>query len=89
MQFRMYLDSTKETLSYFDNIDEPFEYVKQTPLLFHKWVDWAKIHKPSEGDVLRPMGDKMGPSWMRCDFEDLNAFYEFYISLLEDFRNNG
>ena len=87
MQFRLYLDSVEETLSYYDSIDEPYEYVKYTPLLFNKWFLWAKSYKHKDEDSMRPMGAaKLGPDWMRGDFESINSFYEFFIETLEFFK---
>jgi len=39
---------------------------------------------------MRPMGgEKLGPDWMRGDFDSLNTFYLFFLELLESFKNTG
>jgi hypothetical protein len=80
----MYLDSVEETLSYYDSVSEPHDYVKYTPKLFNMWLEWARNYKPREEDQLRPFGVHIGPDWMKSEFENINAFYEFYASLLND-----
>lgn len=86
----MYLDSVEDALSYYDSVDEPHDYVRYTPLLFNRWLDWARMHKPKEEDAMRPMGGaKLGPDWMRSEFENIGAFYDFYTALLRDFNENG
>jgi len=83
----MYLDSAEETLSYYDHIDEPYDYVKYTPILFNKWVNWAKNYKQRDEDMMRPMGIKVGPDWMRGEFEGIDGFYQFYKEVIEHFNN--
>lgn len=70
-------------LSYYTDIDEPCEYVKYTPFLFNKWSSWARAYQPDK-NVLRPLGEKSGPDWMRDKFDCLETFYQFYISLFKD-----
>ena len=82
MQFRLYLDTVEEVLSYYTDIDDPCEYVKYTPNLFNRWSKWARTHKPEQQDSLRPFGQKLGPDWMKTDFDGLETFYQFYIDLL-------
>lgn len=80
----MYLDNVEETLSYYDNIDEPHDYVRYTPMLFSKWLDWAKSYKHKEEDVLRPMGERIGPDWMKSEFDCLDTFYKHYIDITQN-----
>jgi hypothetical protein len=83
----MYLDSVEEVLSFHDGIDEPHEYVKQTPRLFNKWAEWAKSYKSKDEDTMRPFGVKTGPDWMKSEFDCLDTFYKFYIDILQN--DNG
>ena len=88
VQFRLYLDSMEEGLSYYDAIDEPHDYVKYTPKLFNLWFEWAKNYRPKQEDAMRPMGSgKIGPDWMRSEFDCLDTFYKFYIDITQD--DNG
>lgn len=80
----MYLDSVEETLSYYDSIDDPCDYVKYTPILFNKWCTWARMHKPNSEEQIRPFGQKLGPDWMRTEFVSLDTFYTFYIEITKD-----
>lgn len=80
----MYLDSMEEALSYYDCIDEPHDYVKYTPLLFNRWYEWAKNYRQKDEDVLRPMGIKLGPDWMRSEFDGIDGFYQFYIEITQN-----
>ncbi len=83
VQFRMYLDSIEETLSYYENISEPYNYVKYTPSLFNKWCDWARGYKAPENDSsMRSFGEKVGPDWMKGEFVDLKGFYEHYTDII-------
>jgi len=85
VQFRFYLDSIEEALSCFDHLDEPHKYVQYTPFLFNKWANWARAYKSKDEDTMRPMGGpKIGPEWMKSEFDCLNTFYEFYISICND-----
>lgn len=83
VQFRYYLDSVDEVLGYYEEIDEPCEYVKMTPKLFNKWSAWARKYKPKESEIMRPFGEKIGPDWARTEFNNLEDFYIFYRDLLE------
>lgn len=87
VQFRMYIDSVEEALSFYDNIDEPHDYVKYTPVLFNRWITWARNYKHKDEDTLRQFGTKIGPDWMRSEFDSLDSFYEFFISIIKD--DNG
>lgn len=84
VQFRMYLDSAEETLSFYDEIDDPHDYVKFTPKLFNQWCSWARMYKKTDQDSLRPMGTKIGPDWMKSEFDNIDTFYKHYTNITED-----
>lgn len=84
MQFRYYLDSVEELISYYEDISEPCLYVKMTPKLFNKWSTWARAHKPKEDSAIREFGTTIGPDFMRTDFTDLEDFYQYYSELIEN-----
>lgn len=84
IQFRFYLDSVEELLSYYDEVDEPYDYVKFTPILFNRWTDWARKYKVKDQDALRPFGERLGPDWMKSEFSGLEDFYQYYLALLEE-----
>ncbi len=81
----MYLDSIEETLAYYDNIDEPHDYVKYTPMLFNQWVQWAKSYKPTGDNAMRQFGIKVGPDWMKSEFDSLDTFYKHYINITQNY----
>jgi len=80
----MYLDSTEEALSFYDTVSDPYKYVLYTPTLFNRWCQWARNYKTNNQDQLRPFGQKLGPDWMRSDFDNLEIFYQFYTDLIRD-----
>jgi len=61
--------------------------VQYSPKLFNDWHRWAlHYEEPDEGGKIRPLGQKIGPSWLRWseDFTGLEDFYLYYEELLKE-----
>lgn len=61
-------------------------------MLFNEWLKWAKENMGQRTNMsnnekpifIRPMGEKISPSWVRYDFNDLEDFYKYYNSLFNE-----
>lgn len=63
----------------------PTQYVKMTPILFESWCEWADTEskrEPKKTTDIRPFGESEGPSWMRTEFDGLEAFFLHYMDLI-------
>jgi hypothetical protein len=88
-EFRNYLNRVAEEISFHDKVSDPPYFVKMTPLLFMKWLDFARYYTPAssgQGEML-PLGTRIGPSWLRWEFSGLQDFVEYYEELLKDASN--
>jgi hypothetical protein len=59
-----------------------------TPILFNEWYNWGKIVEEEMSNLenmrgeIRAMGDKVGPDWMKYEFNSYEEFYKHYCELL-------
>ena len=78
----------------YDKVTYPPEYVRFTPILFNFWSEWVDLHKEQErnrdnmqnqqdsGDI-KPLGEIVGPDWMKFEFDNYEDFYKYYCELLD------
>ena len=81
----MHLEYAYSQLAYFNEINDPPRFVMETPVLFDAWIKWAKIYKAPSDNIgtIKPLGEKVGPGWLRFEFENVDDFYGYYIDLLK------
>ena len=78
----MHLDSIEEALSSV-TVEDPPLFVQYNAKLFNSWIRWAIRYKEPEGGAIRPMGEKIGPVWLRFNFTSIDDFSDYYIHLIE------
>lgn len=69
-------------------VSKPPEYVVHTPVLFSQWEDWASgfYESGTETGEIKPLGQKIYPSWIRMNFSGLEDFFQHYIMQIEEFK---
>jgi hypothetical protein len=96
----MYLDNIEEIIALYPRVSRPPKYVTMTPLLFNYWEEWARVSEEerniidntldkSQDTGIRPLGEKVGPAWMKYDFKNIDEFYKHYTELLNVGDKNG
>ena len=63
-----------------------------TPIIFSEWKNWVDINEEERNSLdmnnkqdnqpIRAMGETIGPSWVRYEFDDFEEFYKYYCDLL-------
>lgn len=89
VNYRIYLDITREILASYHYVSLPPRFVIHLPELLNAWSEWAnieedqKLTKAKSDDSLEPLGNKIKPDWLEYEFSGLEEFYKYINDLLK------
>ena len=76
------MDNIEEVLASVTKVPDPPLFVQHNARLFNAWYKWTATYEEPEGKI-RPLGQRVGPSWLSFTFDGLEDFYNYYSDLMK------